>query len=695
MPPRLAHLLTGARRAWAVVVLGLIGASLVLGVLGAAERAQQPGDELPVGSDSALAAQWQSEIPDADGSPAFLFFTSETGAFDRDTLEQLGEIAARYQDGAALIPSESGDAAFAVIEIDSATSSELSETIEGLRADLREQVPEGVATQVTGPAAITGDLAAVFEGADLRLLAATATVVALLLIVTYRSPVLWLVPLTVIAVADRVAVLLATHALNALIEPDELIGAGFGDGLAWNESTTGILSVLVFGAGTNYALLLISRYRDELRTTQDRRAALRRALTRTAEAVFFSAATVVGVATLALSVIPSTRGLGLACAIGIVVAAFSALVILPAALSLFGRWIFWPRIPRAGDTRLSDGHSLWRRIGDAVAARPTAFVAATLVVLLLGAIGLTQVRLGLPTDEQFLDTPESITAAERLSQAFPDQSTDPITIVTRDVGADLRATVEQVEGVTRVYPGAATDDLATYSVFARGNADSQEAQATVVDIRERLAAEHPHSHVGGPAAQNLDTADGDSRDRLLLIPLILLMVLAALMLLLRSLVAPLILVTTVVGTYLASLGLGWWIFTGPLGFSALDSAVPLLTFLFLVALGVDYNIFLVTRAREERPQHGTREGMLRALAATGGVITSAGILLAAVFAVLGVLPLVVLAQVGTVIGIGVLLDTLLVRTVLVPALALLLGDRFWWPLKSAGLPSAQRVPSTR
>ena len=502
--------------------------------------------------------------------------------------------------------------------------------------------------------------------------------VAFLLVLTYRSPILWVVPLAVVGVADRVAAVLATQTLDLV-------------GLPWDESTVGILSVLVFGAGTDYALLLISRYRDELKVHEDRYDAMRRALSATSEAVLASSTTVVvGLLTLLLSVFPTTRALGLACAVGIVVAATAALVVLPCALVTCGRWVFWPLVPRLGQPTLVDTNSLWHRVGGVVDRRPgTAIVVCSLVLGGL-ALGLTQVQTGLSEADQFLDKPEAISAGERLAESFPAGYSDPTVVMTRADADEVQQTIESVAGVTSARPGPAADGLAQIDVVLAADPGSDEAKATVDRLRDALA-DADATYVGGTEATEIDDAAGSARDQLVIIPLILALVVVALVLLLKSLAAPLVLVGTVVATYFASLGASWWIFTNVLGFEQLDVGVPLLAFLFLVALGVDYNIFLVTRAAEEAREHGARRGMLRALTATGGVITSAGILLAAVFAVLGVLPLVVLAQLGVVICVGVLLDTLLVRTVLVPAIAVRMGDRFWWPRRVGPDP----VPSAR
>ena len=679
VPAPLARLITAARTGWLVALVGLLlGVGLIAG-LGEAEHTTTPVEQLAAGSDSAQAAQLRDRLPDKDSSTAIVLFTTEDGSrLDRATLGGLAKAVTPYlPEGAtrgapAVIPSEDGQAAIGIVPIDTADASETKEKVEALRADLATSTPDGIRAEVTGPAGIQTDLAKVFDGANTRLLLATALVVAFLLIVTYRSPVLWVIPLLVIGVADRLATVLATHTLDAT-------------GIPWDESTTGILSVLVFGAGTDYALLLISRYRDELRhapeTGDGRRAALATATRATAHAVVASATTVVvGVLTLLLSVFPTTRGLGLACAVGIVVAAVFALIVLPAVLSLFGRWIFWPRVPHDGEPGADTRRSLWHRVGTAVRGRPGAFAAATTLLLVLLAAGLGWSKLGLPRSEQFLARPEALVAADRLAEHFPAGASDPASVVTTADAREVTAAIKDVEGVSSVTPVASGGGVTELQVVLDDDPSSPAAAETVTRLRNALA-DHPGSHVGGSTAEDLDTGDGTQRDRLVVLPLILALVLGALVLLLRSLAAPLILVATVVATYLAALGASWWIFAHVFGFSGIVDSVPLLAFLFLVALGVDYNIFLVTRALEESRSHGHREGMLRALSATGGVITSAGILLAAVFAVLGVLPLVVLAQLGTVICVGVLLDTLLVRTVLVPAIAWLVGERFWWPRK--------------
>lgn len=664
----LAERITRTWWAVAIVVVALAGALTVVGVVGEATRTPTSVDALPVGSDSAAALELRERLPAADGSTAVVLFTAQSGPLSAQAVTALQQ---RFDGlpGASRMPlqkSEDGTAVVGIVPVLTNDSEGVSKTVADLRAAAKADLPAGVTSAVTGPAAIRADLGAVFDGANLRLLIATASVVALLLVITYRSPTLWVVPLVVVGVADRLAAVLATHTLSTF-------------GVTWDESTIGILSVLVFGAGTDYALLLISRYRDELRHHESRHEAMTLALRRTAEAVLTSATTVVlGLLTLLLSLFPATRGLGLACAVGVVVAAAFVLVVLPAALVLFGRWIFWPKVPHHGSESLVDGRSFWRRVGDRVAAHPRRFIAGTLAVLAVMAVGVASISTGLSQSDQFLSKPEAITAGDRLAQSFPAGSADPAIIVTTGNADDVRLTAEAVSGIASARIAKQSSGVAEVDAVIAAAPGSDQARQTVRDLRAALAAT-PDTHVAGTEAVALDQDDASGRDRALILPVLSALVLLALGLLLRSVVAPVVLVATVLATYLASLGASWWIFTKVFDFSGLDNNAPLYAFVFLVALGVDYNIFLVSRAREESARHGVHEGMLRGLAATGGVITSAGILLAAVFAVLGVLPLVVLAQIGVIICVGVLLDTLVVRTILVPAIALTLGERFWWP----------------
>src|SRR5665647_3570921 len=534
----IARVLTSRLWAAVIAVIAVLGSGLVIGFIGSASHDALPTDTYPNGSDSRAAVQLAQSLPDTNSQAAVIVFSR-----DKESLTAT-------------------DLAYAKGRLDAMTS------------------VVGVAAQVTGPAGISADLAKVFDGANFRLLGTTALVVAILLIVTYRSPVLWLIPLTIVGLADQVASSAATHTLNAL-------------GMSFDQSTTGILSVLVFGAGTDYALLLISRYRDELRRTEDRRRAMARAWRRTVETVTSSAATVfVGLLSIVLSLFPATRGLGLACAIGVVVAATFVMVALPAALVCFGRWVFWPKIPRSGDEAMTEARSLWRRVGDAVSRRPAVFAAATLVVLVLLALPAMGLKTGLSQSQQFIKTPEAIVAADRIAQSFNAGSVDPTRVYTTADATQVTNAIKTVSAVDTVRPGATGGGVTELLVTLKTTPSSAESQQAIRDIRTAVAGQ-TDTHVGGTEARTLDTNDASARDRALILPLILALVFIALVVLLRSLVAPLILVATVLVTYVSSLGLSWVLFTKVIGFTSLDDSTPLLAFVFLVALGVDYNICLL------------------------------------------------------------------------------------------------------
>ncbi|WP_019683858.1 MMPL family transporter, partial [Mycobacterium avium] len=528
----------------------------------------------------------------------------------------------------------------------------------GLAADLQ--------VHVTGGPAFGADIAGAFTHANVTLLAVTASVVALLLIATYRSPVLWLVPLLVVAFADRVAAAVGTAVASLT-------------GLSFDGATSGITSVLVFGAGTNYALLLISRYRQELRRHAGHRDALRRAVHRAGPAIVASNATVVlALLTLLLAATPSTRSLGALAACGLVIAAVSVLVVLPPLLAVCGRRLFWPFIPV---DRPATESGAWRRVAEWVAGRPAlAAVAAVAVLAALGG-GLWGTRIGLSQTEQFRVRADSVAGYHVLAQHFPAGLANP-TLVVADTGhaAAVHQAIAATPGVvSATESGRSPSGLTQWSVVIDAPPSSVRAFDIVAALRDSTRAADSGALVGGADAAALDVRDAATHDRVLLIPAILAVILIVLAVLLRSVMAPpVLLVATMLGA-LGALGLGGWVSLHLFGFPALDYTTPLFAFLFLAALGVDYTIFLVTRAREETARHGTRQGMVEAVAATGGVITSAGIVLAAVFCVLAVLPLMVLTQLGIIVGLGILLDTFVVRTLVIPALFTLVGDRIWWP----------------
>ncbi|CAB4558174.1 unannotated protein [freshwater metagenome] len=547
---------------------------------------------------------------------------------------------------------------------------EITSRIESIREIAKEGMPAGLEVYVTGPEGFSADLSGVFAGADFTLLLSTVIIVAVLLLVTYRSPILWIIPLLVVGTADGMAGQLARQVAGLF-------------GITPDGSVTGILAVLVFGAGTNYALLLIARYREELLKFENRHQAMAVALRGAGPAIIASGSTVVlALLALTLADLAGTRALGIVCATGIVIAMISALTVLPAALVVFGRGIFWPFVPKFGGINKSES-GLWAKLGQGVSRKPVAVSVIGVIILGALATGASSIQVGLASTERFLQQPEAVIGQQVLAEAFPAGATSPTIIVANNAQMnDVKEVAEKVPGVDSVVVGTKNDEFTKLEVILEGEGQSEEAYSAIRALRVAVDdVSGADALVGGLDAQAMDVKDAYARDQLVVIPLILLLVFVVLVLLLRALVAPVLLLLTVVASFFASMGAGWWIFTNLLGFPALDLSVFLFSFLFLVALGVDFNIFLVTRAKEEAEKLGTKQGMIKALSSTGGVITSAGILLAAVFAVLGVLPLVALAQIGVIVCIGVLLDTLLVRTVIVPALAFMTGKTFWWPAK--------------
>ena len=674
----LLRFITSAKTSWIVLVLAALAAAALFSIAGGEESETAPSVGLPDSAESVQVDQLREQFPSADDTSALLVFASEEGELDAGTLalineNAMGELADLSREG--FVPpaqvSDDGTVALVVVplepESDVAAQSERAQELrDAASADL-----DGVRVYLTGAEGFEVDIAAIFAGADFTLLLTTVIVVAVLLLITYRSPWLWLVPLVVIGVADGLAGIVARQVASAV-------------GVQLDASVTGILSVLVFGAGTNYALLLIARYRDELRLHEDRRVAMQRALRGAGPAIIASGSTVaLALLTLLLAELAGNRALGLACAVGIVVAMIFALFVLPAALVLFGRGLFWPYIPRFGSPD-AVARSVWGKLGRAVSKRPVIVATGGFIVLGVMASGLFFVQTGLSQNDRFLQKPEAVQGQEVLAEAFSAGTTSPsLVIVPLDEAEEAEGALAALDGVDSAATGETTDDLARIDVTLGANAETEEAFATVERMRAALdSVGTGEGLVGGLDAQALDVTNAQARDQALIIPLILVLVLIVLVVLLRALVAPLLLLLAVVASFFSAIGLSWWLFQTPLfGFPAIDTNVLLFSFLFLVALGVDYSIFLVTRAKEESDHLGITQGMIRALAATGAVITSAGILLAAVFAVLGVLPLITLTQIGIIVCIGVLIDTLLVRTVVVPALAFITKDAFWWPRK--------------
>ena len=678
-PARVRRRRRTALLASVVLLLSVLASGLVL-ALGpsSAQTSESTGTALPDGAPSAEVAARLAELPSATAAPALVVFSRADG----DALSD-ADRAAVAERAAALAPaglpgppatpvlSPEGEVATVAVLLSTTLSDEANaEEVGELRTTASDGLPDGLVAQVTGGPAFRADIGAVFEGADVRLLLATAGVVAALLLLTYRSPVLWLVPLIVVGVGDRVATVLVGALAGAI-------------GLDVDASAAGIISVLVFGAGTNYALLLVARYRDELRQTHDRFAAMERALRTTTPAILASGGTVaLSLLTLLAADLTSNRGLGFGGAVGVAVAMVFGLVVLPAALVLPGRWLFWPFVPRVGDLTTAERAGLWSRLGTLVARRPAPVAVGSLLLLGVLSLGVLGASTGLALSDSFRETPEAVAGQRTLERVLPGGAAQPLTVISSPQAADAVAqAAADVEDVVEVRAGTGDARTAVTQVVLATAPGTDRSDAAVVALRERLAqVPDADALVGGETAEEYDVAQATARDTRVVVPLVLVLVFAVLTVLLRALLAPLLLVLSTVVSYFAALGAAWLVFDLGFGFPALDRGVPLLSFLFLVALGVDYSVFLIARTREDvLDGFTTRAAVLRALAATGGVITSAGIVLAAVFAVLGVLPIIVLTQIGVIVGLGVLLDTLVVRTVLVPSLALVLGERYWWP----------------
>jgi RND superfamily putative drug exporter len=652
-----------ARLSWVLALIVVVTSGALMALLGAGDSASQSPVSVPAAAESARTDALRADFPGGDRVPAIIVVTRTDGA-----VLSAADITAA---GTGARVSEDGKAAVVVAPLPADLSGfALNDAVRDLRADTAKRLPPGVQAQVTGGPAFGADIANSFAGANITLLAVTATVVALLLIITYRSPVLWLVPLLVIAFADRVGSVVGSAVAS-------------GVGLSPDGSTGGITSVLVFGAGTNYALLLISRYREELHVREDHRDALRVALRAAAPAILASNATVVlALLTLLFASAPSNRSLGVQSASGLVVAAVFVLLVLPPLLGLCGRKLFWPFVPTTGShAKPLTESGIWHRIAAGVARRPAVVATVALAGLAALCAGLFTTPVGLSQTQQFRVQAESVAGYDTLAAHFPGGLTDPTRVIGPSASADaIQRAIAGTPGVTSVLPaGQSNTGLTQWSVVLDAAPASSKAFTIVDALRDSVHRVDGAAVVGGSDAQARDTAAAAQRDRLVVIPAILAVVLAVLFVLLRSMLAPVLLVAVTVLSALAALGLGGWASVHLFGFPALDNGTPLFAFLFLVALGVDYTIFLVTRAREETPAFGNRQGIVRAVSATGAVITSAGIVLAAVFCVLGVLPLIVLTQLGIIVGLGILLDTFVVRTVIIPALFTLIGPRIWWP----------------
>ncbi|MFJ6934374.1 MMPL family transporter [Streptomyces sp. NPDC101132] len=646
---------------------------------------------LPRSAESTQVLQARKAFEASASVPAILVWTADDGG--RVTAGQQ-RAATQAAAGLAGRPGIAGTPSPAALSADG----EAVQAVVPLAPDLGERTPEvldevrraaervpGTSVQVAGPAATQADLSDAFAGIDGLLLGVALGAVLLILLLVYRSVLL---PFVII-ISAVFALGLACAVVYALAARDVVRVDG---------QVQGILSILVIGAATDYALLLAARFREELAVRGDRIAAVRAAVRRSAGAVTASAATVaLGLLALLASDLTNNRALGPVGAIGILCAVLTTLTFLPAVLALLGRAAYWPATPKPADAT-AEGHRIWQRVAALVDRAPRRVWAGTALLLcVLAAFAPALSSKGVPLDEIFVNDAPSVSAQQTLARHFPAGSGNPAVIIT-DAGraAAVRAAAEGTEGVAAVRPVTAAgggrpapggpaeplvvDGRVRLDATLDDAADSDAAKDTVRRLRENVhAVPGADALVGGYTAQQYDTQLTSARDRNLIVPVVLAVILLILAALLRSLIVPVLLVATVALNFLATLGVSALLFQHVLGFSGTDASVPLYGFVFLVALGVDYNIFLMSRVREESLVHGTRQGVLRGLTTTGGVITSAGVVLAATFAALMVIPLAFLVQIAFIVAFGVLLDTLVVRSLLVPALVLDIGPRAWWP----------------
>ncbi|MFD8162966.1 MMPL family transporter [Streptomyces malaysiensis] len=664
---------------WAVIagwVLLLFVAVPFAGKLEGAKR-DTAVDYLPAGADSTQVARLQEGLPGGDAIDLVLVFHRDgglTGGDRKAAGERVAEVAAHHDlvGGRAprAVPSKDGTTLMYPVALTGLTDEkERADAVKDVRAELAAH-PEGLRVQVGGPGALRADSQEVFASTDGTLMFATAGVVALLLIITYRSPLLWLVPLGVVGVAAMAAMAI----VYGLVE---------GFDLVVTSMSSSIMTVLVFGAGTDYALLIVSRYREELRRHRAPYDAMREALRGCGPAVLASSGTVAaGLLCLLAADLNSSSGLGPVGAVGVVCALAAMMTLLPAVLVLLGRRVFWPLIPAYGSEPRSTRRGFFEAMGGSARRRPGTVLLGGAALLGVLAIGVLNLPGNLKQEDTFTDKPESVAATETLARAYPDSSSQPISVMARTAGADEALRLARAtEGVARADAGRSGGGWTEIDVFPRGAPQSARETAALHALRSGLVrVEDADALVGGPSAQQLDLKDTNARDRMLVIPLVLIAVLLILAALLRSLIAPLVLVVAVVAVWGAAMGLGGLFFEPVFGFAGVDPGLPLLSFVFLVALGVDYGIFLMHRMREESLRGAdVPDAAVTALRTTGGVIASAGLVLAATFAVLATLPMVMLVEMGFVVAVGVLLDTFLVRTYLVTSASLLLKRWVWWP----------------
>ncbi len=671
-----------------LAAIGMIAAVLVgLGSFSAKltdVESNRNQDFLPASAEATRTLNAMAAFIPPDDVPTVVLYERKDGALtDRDKARVLDDLR-RLRDLGGLdgeptppIYSPDGHAVQLYLPLDGADLDAFVDHVDRMRELVKRPGPPGLDVYVTGLGGVNADLFTLFQKIDGPLLLGTVGIVILILLVVYRSPVLWLFPV----VTAGVAYVSATGLLYLLVKS----GA-----VTLNTQSSAIVLVLIFGTTTDYSLLLIARYREELHLHESTWDAMRAAWRGAMPAVVASAATVaLGLLCLLASELEGNKGLGPVCAVGVACAALAALTVLPALL-LLGRWVFWPKAPHVdGEDPVHEG--LWSRLADRLDRGAGKYALATVVVLVgLTALAPTLKASGVPYLKALSKSADSVQGQTRLEAHFPGGLGAPVQVIAPAAKAEqVRQVLSADKGISLVVPftsGAVTSDRPEVKdgkvlllAVLKKDGYSESAKDTIKALRRSVDAASPDVLVGGSTAIDLDIRNASLRDNKVILPIVVVLIFVVLCLLLRAVVAPLLLMVTVVLSYLSALGMCALLFNHVFHYPGADAAFPLFAFVFLVALGVDYNIFLMTRVREEAMERGTHEGMLRGLTVTGGVITSAGIVLAATFATLIFTGLVFAAEMGIAVAFGVLLDTLVVRSLLVPALVLKLGDRIWWP----------------
>lgn len=679
---RLLTIAAGRRSKWIVVAVWLVASvAIVFAGLPAQfedKQKNESADYLPGKADSRKGLDLQKRQSGGEINPGIVVYNRASGltrldktaiAADKQRLStrplvgQLGE--------PSVVFARNGRTATLQFQVRATGDSKiLLDNFDRLEKTVRGDSPDGLTVKVTGGFGFSKDAVKVFEQMNATTVLGAGIVVIILLLLIYRSPILWLLPLIGVVFAEIVS---------------RAIGAGIIEaGITVNGQSAIMMTILVFGVGTDYGLLLLARYREELRRYEDRHEAMEFALRRSIPPILASAATVTAaLLCLSLAEMNSTASMGPIAAIGVVTAMLSMLTAFPALLLIAGRVSFWPRIPHFRDREHFASGGLWSRVTDVVQSHGRMVSGGVFALMAVMALGLTTYSTNLTQLDIFSEPVESVEGQRLLAGALPPGATGPLTVVfeQRPDAERIRRTVERTPGVALVTPITTAHGVSSVDATLESEPYGRPAEATVKRLRASLPGSRGESpvFVTGPAAFDVDSKHFAGRDNKLLMPLVIVVVFLILVALLRSIVAPVALMLTVIASYFAALGFSIWVFDALFGYPGVGAEFPLFVFVFLVALGVDYNIFLMARVREEAQIVGTAEGIRRGLIATGGVITSAAVVLAGTFSVLAFLPLVFITEVGFAVAFGVLFDALLIRSIVVPAIGFELGPRLWWP----------------